>query len=105
MLFKDREFGPGEVVTLDFNDFENCVFDGCKIQYHGLGRYTLQGVRFGVVEIGFMSAAAKTLDFLTFMVAADQGAGVEKVFENIRRMGYEKAASASTPHELPEDDE
>jgi hypothetical protein len=55
------------VVTFDDNDFVECTFKDCTIQYHG-GRYSFVGVKFeGHTKLAIRGAAAYTLSFLKML--------------------------------------
>ncbi|WLE58374.1 hypothetical protein GIY62_14690 [Burkholderia plantarii] len=61
--FTDREFGPGEVVTLDGNEFTRCTFNGCQVVFAG-GAVSVNSCNFSDPQMVFVGAAEQTVRFL-----------------------------------------
>ncbi len=77
-----------QAVDLDFNLFEDCKFERCKLVYRGFGTVSLAGCSFTEVEWMFTDAAGNTVNFMRGLY---HGAGeggrelIDKTFENIRK--------------------
>lgn len=67
MRFENQVFQGGEV-TLDYNEFVDCVFRDCLLVFHG-GEFSLVRVRFEQVRFGLAGAANNTLMFLRLVRA------------------------------------
>jgi len=80
--FEDR------VIQLDGNQYINCTFRRCQLQFGGLASVTLESCNFNQCSWTFTEAAARTVNF---MIGLYHGTGkggrdlVEKTFENIRK--------------------
>lgn len=87
MNFKNETF-KNQTIDIDFNQFSNCIFDGCTLVFHGYGVIGMDGCSFTNVNWAFKGAAAQTLQFMTGLY---HGAGeggkqlVESTFTNIRK--------------------
>lgn len=86
MKFKSTTF-KDEKIELDFNVFDNCIFNDCQLIYRGYGPLGLSGCTFNNATWTFEAAAAQTIQFLSGLY---NGAGpggkqlVEKTFDSIR---------------------
>jgi hypothetical protein len=75
-------------IHMDFNQFINCVFDGCLLIYHGYGAIHMEGCSFINVRWTFADAAANTV---SFMAALYTGAGeggkklIDSTFDTIKK--------------------
>ncbi len=75
-------------VKLDNNEFLQCSFDECTLQYSGTGPVSLVGCTFNKVQWTFDGAAQETLQFLRALYHGMGEGGrklVEATFDNIRR--------------------
>jgi hypothetical protein len=75
------------LVQLDNNEFIDCEFEGCKMEYSGLGPVSLVGCKFTNVSWVFVGAAQNTLNFLRGIYHGMGEGGrvlVESTFDNIR---------------------
>ena len=82
-----------QVVHLDGNEYESCVFDRCQMVFHGKAGVSMRGCQFRDCAVAFADEAARTMQFLASWYHGVQGGHkvVEQVFESIR-----KAAPAKT---------
>jgi hypothetical protein len=75
-------------VRLDSNEFIDCSFDRCTLEFSGTGPVSLLGCNFNEVNWVFSGPAQNTLAFL-YGVYHGMGEGgralVEATFENIRK--------------------
>jgi hypothetical protein len=74
-------------VKLDNNQFVECSFDGCTLQYAGEGPVSMIDCTFMNVEWVFVDAAQQTLQFLQGLYHGMGEGGrslVESTFDNIR---------------------
>ena len=84
--YKNRTF-ENKLIQLDGNQYINCTFQDCTLQYGGFGDVKLEGCQFNKCSWSFTDAAARTVQFMS---ALYYGAGeggkdlIEKTFENIR---------------------
>jgi hypothetical protein len=67
MKFVGQVFEGGEV-TLDFNEFTDCVMRDCTLLYHG-GEFSLVRTRLENVRFGLAGPANNTLAFLKLVRA------------------------------------
>ena len=75
------------MVTLDNNEFIECSFDECTLQYAGTGPVALIGCTFVNVQWVFVGAAQQTLQFLQGLYHGMGEGGrklVERTFDNIK---------------------
>jgi hypothetical protein len=83
-------------VKLDNNEFTDCKFFNCLMEYSGLGPASIYGCQFVDVQWVFAGPAQNTLQF---MHAVYHGMGdggrklIEQTFENIKKPGV--------PHKKP----
>jgi hypothetical protein len=74
-------------VKLDNNEFVECSFDECTLQYAGEGPVAMIGCTFINVQWVFVDAAQQTLQFLQGLYHGMGEGGrtlVESTFDNIR---------------------
>ena|SRR5712691_1176211 len=76
-----------ETVTLDGNEYLNCVFGKCRIAYGATAPAKLVNSEFDSCTWEFIGAAGLTVDFMTALYAMGGGALelIEGTFNNIRR--------------------
>jgi hypothetical protein len=75
-------------VPLDNNEFVECQFEGCTMEFSGLGPVSMVGCKFTNVRWVFLGAAQNTLNFLHGLYHGMGDGGrllVESTFDNIRR--------------------
>jgi len=74
-------------VTLDAGDFEDCVFENCKIIFHGLHGFRMVGCHIKNFQVLFEGPAASTIRFLTMMYRMGPGGEqfVSELFDVIRQ--------------------
>lgn len=86
MKFKNHTF-KGENILLDGNEFKNCIFKQCHIEYYGITPITIDGAEFDGCTWGLCGPADNALVFLTALYAAggDSKAMIEKTFDHIRQ--------------------
>jgi hypothetical protein len=75
-------------VQLDNNEYVECQFVGCTMEFSGLGPVSMVGCEFSNVSWVFLGAAQNTLNFLHGLYHGMGEGGrllVESTFENIRR--------------------
>ncbi len=83
-----RETYKNITIDLDFQEFSECIFDGCTLVYAGGAPPSIVGCTFKESNFIFEGAAANTIQF---MAALYRGAGeggkdlIEKTFDNIRQ--------------------
>jgi len=76
-------------VKLDNNDFVDCSFDKCTLEYAGEGPVSITGCTFNNVQWVFVGAAQQTLQFLQGLYHGMGEGGrtlVESTFDNIRTL-------------------
>ena len=66
-----------ETVTLDGNEFDICIFDGCSLVYRGGPPPILNDCQFAGTRFQFEGAAANTVAFVQAMAAP--GSGLQSV--------------------------
>jgi hypothetical protein len=71
MRYEKQTF-RNEVVTLDGNDFVECMFIGCKFHYSG-GDFNIDRIRFDSLEFTVEGPAAKTVLLLRSLWSNDVG--------------------------------
>ena len=77
-----------QTIDLDFQKFEDCQFENCKLVYRGFGPVGMGGCSFKNVEWVFADAARNTVSFMTGLYSGAGEGGrelIEGTFENIRR--------------------
>jgi hypothetical protein len=75
-------------VQLDNNEFVECHFEGCTMEFSGLGPVSMIGCKFTNVSWVFLGSAQHTLNFLHGLYHGMGDGGrvlVESTFDNIRR--------------------
>jgi hypothetical protein len=75
-------------VKLDNNEFVECSFEECTLQYAGKGPVAMIGCTFTNVQWVFVDAAQHTLQFLQELYHGMGEGGqrlVESTFDNIRK--------------------
>jgi hypothetical protein len=78
----------GGTVRLDNNEFINCSFEGCILEFSGEGVVSLVGCKFSNVTWAFVGSAENTLRFLRGIYHGMGEGGtavVESIFSDIRR--------------------
>ncbi len=85
MKFIKQTF-EGKKVLLDGQDFIDCTFTKCHIEYAGFMGVTLDGNRFTECTWGFTGAAANAIGFMAALYAqgGDAKSLVERTFDNVR---------------------
>ena len=84
--YENRTF-ENKLIQLDGNQYISCIFQSCTLQYGGFGDVKLEGCQFNKCSWSFISAAARTVQFMSSLY---HGAGeggkdlIEKTFNNIR---------------------
>jgi len=75
-------------VKLDNNDFKDCQFINCVMEFGGTGPVSLSGCSFSKSKWVFSGSAQNTLQFLTAMYHGMGEGGkklIEQTFENIKK--------------------
>lgn len=85
-------------VSLDGNEFEKCVFDGCTLEYDGSQAVALTGSTMSNCTWAFKGSAANAVQFMSALYQSGaQGALlVEATFNQIRGLNAEPGANASS---------
>ena len=87
MKFNDEHFTDKKII-LDENEYYNCDFKNCVIDYSGGKPPTLVDCKFGNPRFSFSGAAVNTLSFMSVVYKefGDYGKNLmEATFENIRK--------------------
>ncbi len=88
MLHFDKTF-VDTTVRLDGNQFRNCTFRNCTIEFGGRAAGTaIENCAFHACQWAFVDAAADTIRFMEMIYAhfgADGRDLIERTFEGIRR--------------------
>jgi hypothetical protein len=74
-------------VQLDNNEFIECKFENCTMEFSGMGPVSMVGCQFANVSWVFLGAAQNTLNFLNGLYHGMGEGGrklVESTFDNIR---------------------
>ncbi len=75
-------------VKLDLNEFIDCTFENCTMEYEGKGQISMIGCSFKNVNWIFSGAAQNTLQFMHSIYHGMGDGGkeiIEKTFENIKK--------------------
>ncbi len=85
-------------VSLDGNEFEKCVFDGCTLEYDGSQAVALTGSTMSNCTWAFKGSAANAVQFMSALYQSGaQGALlVEATFNQIRGLNAGPGANASS---------
>ncbi|MDJ1481871.1 hypothetical protein QNI16_15325 [Cytophagaceae bacterium YF14B1] len=78
----------GGVISIDNNEFIECIFEDCLIEYGGLGPITLQGCQFVNCNWRLVGPAQNTMLFLSSMYNGFGDFGkqmVDGLFAEIRK--------------------
>lgn len=92
-----------ETVQVDGNRYENCIFEGCLIQYAGLDEVAFVNCRLNNVNWSFVGPAANTISFLSMLHNGFGPLGqelVENLFNNIRNTTITPPGANEEPIEL-----
>ncbi len=87
MQYEGKTF-HGETIRLDNQEYENCTFIGCDLQYGGAGSVAFNNCRFDNCRWSFVDAASNTLRFMGSLYhGLGQGGRdlMEDLFNSIRR--------------------
>jgi len=86
-VFENRE------LQLDGNQYVNCIFRNCQLQYGGLDTVILNNCSFHQCTWTFTDAAAKTVNFMMGLYHGTGEGGkklIEDTFNNIRKGRHQK---------------
>src|SRR5215471_19093637 len=87
-------------VKLDNNEFVECSFDECTLEYAAKGPVAMIGCTFSNVQWVFVDAADQTLRFLHGLYHGGGQGGrkvVESTFDNIRKSKPIRGSSSINP--------
>ncbi len=77
-----------QTIDLDFQVFEDCQFENCKMVYRGFGAVSMGGCSFKKVEWVFADAARNTVSFMSSMYGGAGSGGkelIKRMFEGITK--------------------
>lgn len=101
MLHKDKTFKEEEI-RLDGNEYVQCAFISCELQFGGMGFVALSNCKFDNCRWSFVDAASNTLRFMASLYHGLGGGGqalIEQLFDNIRKNPPPGMASEGDPAE------
>ena len=87
MHFEGKTF-DGEKLRLDENEYVNCKFVSCELQYGGMGFVAFNECKFDNCRWSFVDAASNTLRFMASLYhgLGDGGQSlIEQLFDSIRK--------------------
>ena len=74
----------GVAVSLDGNDFVNCVFDRCTLEFGGSADVRLAGSTITNCRWNFIGPAARTIAFMTGLYQGGARDAMEAMLDGIR---------------------
>ena len=86
MIFKDKTF-TNETVRLDFNQFHNCIFDGCTLEYAAVTKMVMFASKARNTSIQFDGPASFLIDALKDFHGAGLSHLTEQIVSNIKSAG------------------
>jgi hypothetical protein len=87
MRFEGDTF-EGQEIRLDQNEYVNCTFMTCELQFGGMGFVAFSDCKFDNCRWSFVDAASNTLRFMASLYHGLGGGGkglIEQLFESIRK--------------------
>ncbi len=87
MPYQEKTF-QGETIRLDNQEYVNCVFIDCDMQYGGAGSVEFSNCRFDRCRWSFVDAASNTLHFMASLYHGLGEGGrnlMEDLFNSIRK--------------------
>ena len=83
MKYENKSFS-NEKILLDNNEFFNCTFNGCELEYSGGKPPSMGDCTFVSLRITFSGNASDTINFMTALYHGGFKSIIEKTFDNIR---------------------
>lgn len=83
MKYENKSFNNTKIL-LDNNEYFNCTFNGCELEYSGGKPPSMGDCVFDSPRITFSDNASDTINFLTALYHSGLSSIIEITFENIR---------------------